>query len=272
MVKFIARQGVDSNQLLGISLLFEPETSYFYARGSKSFRVAKNAEKEDHILKVEGKGFSSIFSQPTKSGTVEKLTVTLDGDTVYTIKNADVKLKKLLDTDFETARKALFKGDDTLKGSKEADTLYGGRGKDKLLGKDGNDVLYGDAGRDRLDGGAGSDTLDGGKGKDKYIFKTELGLDTGDRITKFQKGETIELSHKVYDALDKGDLSADELYIVGSGAPMTGNEHLIYNPSVGDAGIGALYYDPDGSGPQGLVLIATMQGGAKLDADSIFVI
>ncbi len=271
MVKLVARQAIDSSQLLGVSLMFEPETSYFYARSSSSFRVAKNAAKEDHILKVEGKGFSSIFSQPTKSGTVDQLTVSLDGDIVYTIKNADVKLSKLLDSDFEKASKALFSGDDTFKGSKEADVFYAGRGKDKLLGKDGNDILYGEGGRDRLDGGPGSDTLDGGKGKDTYVFKTEL--DAATRITKFQKGETIELSHKVYDALDKGTLSADQFYVVGSATPMDGDDHIIYDPSVGDAGIGALYYDADGSGSgSGLVLIATMQADAKLDAGNILVI
>jgi len=272
MVKFVARQAVDSSQLQGVSLLFEPESAYFYARDSKSFRVAQNAEKEGYLLKVAGKGFGSIFSQPTKAGTVHQLTVTIDGDAFYTIKKASVKLKKLLDSDLETATTALFKGNDTFQGSKGADIFHGDRGRDKLLGKDGNDVLYGEGGRDRLDGGAGSDTLDGGKGKDTYVFKTARELDPGDRIVKFQKGETIELSHKVFDALAKGGLPADQFYVVGSGAPMDGNDHLIYNPSAGDPKIGALYYDPDGSGPQSVSLIATMQAGAKLDADSILVI
>ncbi len=270
MAKFIAYQALDSGELQGVALLFDKETSYFYDLGSRSFRVAQNARKDGHLLEVDGKGFGKFLSQPTKAGTVETLKVRLDGEAFYTIKKVDLKLSKLLDSDLESARDALFKGKDNFQGSEGADIFHGGGKADKLFGKDGNDTLYGDGGSDRLDGGAGSDTLDGGKGKDTYVFKTALDLEAGNSIVKFQKGETIELAQKVYTALDKGTLSADDFYVVGSATPI-GDQHVIYNPSASGGANGALYYDADGSGPGGSILIATVQAGAKLDAANILV-
>jgi len=67
----------------------------------------------------------------------------------------------------ETFRKALFAGDDTIKGSsKTGNYLQGGAGNDKIDGNSGNDALYGEEGNDTLKGLAGNDILSGGTGND----------------------------------------------------------------------------------------------------------
>lgn len=64
-------------------------------------------------------------------------------------------------------RKALFAGDDAIKGSsKEGNYLQGGAGNDKIDGNSGNDGLFGEEGNDTLKGLAGNDYLDGGEGND----------------------------------------------------------------------------------------------------------
>jgi Ca2+-binding RTX toxin-like protein len=263
MVKFAAKRGIDMTTLPGVSYLFDPQTSYFYDRGSSSFRVADDALREGYLLRVEGNDFVSRWSQPTGKGTVDKLQVTLDKKEVYAIKGLDLKLGKIFDTTPEKAFNALFKGNDLFKGSKEIDVLASGRGKDTLKGKDGNDTLRGEGGRDRLDGGEGLDSLDGGKGKDTYVFSTAPSEVNYDRITKFQKGETLEFSEKVFPAL--AGYTADNFLEIGS-RPADGDDFVQYNPVNG-----AVYYDADGNGPTGLVLVSVLQVGAKLTADDIVV-
>lgn len=64
-------------------------------------------------------------------------------------------------------RKALFAGDDTIKGSsKVGNYLQGGAGNDKVDGHSGNDGLFGEEGNDTLKGLTGNDELDGGEGND----------------------------------------------------------------------------------------------------------
>lgn len=263
MAKFVAKQGVDMTSLPGISYLFDPQTSYFYDRGSSSFRVAENARRDGDLLRVEGSDFRSIFSQPTGQGTVEELQVTRDKKVLYMITGLDLKLGKIFDTTLDKAFNALFKGKDTFKGSKDIDVLAAGRGKDKLYGNDGNDTLRGEGGRDRLDGGNGLDTLDGGKGKDTYVFSTAPTEVNYDTVTKFQKGETLEFSKKVFPALV--GFTADNFLEIGT-RPADADDYLQYNPANG-----RVFYDADGSGPGGLMLVCTLQVGAKLTAGDIVV-
>ena len=265
MAKFVAKQAIDMTSLPGVSYLFDPQTSYFYDRGSSSFRAADDALREGYLLRVQGDDFVNRWSQPTGKGTVEKLQVTLDKKVVYAITGLDLKLSKIFDTTLEKAFDALFKGNDTFKGSSGSDVLAAGRGKDSLKGKDGNDTLRGENGRDRLDGGEGIDTLDGGKGKDTYVFSTAPSDVNYDRVTKFQKGETLEFKAKVYTALTKGEFSDDQFLVIGSRAA-DGDDYIQYNPVNG-----AVIYDADGSGPTGGVVVCYLQAEAKLGADNIIV-
>lgn len=263
MVKFIAKQAIDMTLLPGVEYLFDPETSYFYDRGSSSFRAAENAERDGYLLRVEGKDFVSRFSQPTSKGTVEELQVTLDKKVVYMVTGLDLKLSKIFDTSLDKAFNALFKGNDNFQGSKGIDVLVAGRGKDSLKGNGGNDTLRGEGGRDRLDGGDGVNTLDGGKGLDTYVFKQAPTSDRFDYISKFQKGETLEFAEKAFPALV--GFTADNFLEIGS-RPADGDDTIQYNPANG-----AVIYDADGSGSTGGITVAYLQVGAKLTADDIVV-
>ncbi|MDJ0705701.1 MAG: spondin domain-containing protein [Leptolyngbyaceae cyanobacterium MO_188.B28] len=103
---------------------------------------------------------------------------------------------------------ALFggRGNDILYGGRGKDTLFGGRGKDILLGGQGKDILFGGRGNDILAGGHGSDILTGGLGRDKFVLKTEPGLDI---ITDYRDGvDKLSLA---------GDLTFGSLSIVQQG-------------------------------------------------------
>jgi Ca2+-binding RTX toxin-like protein len=267
MVKVVAKQAVDVTTLPGISLLFTPERAYFYDRGNDHFRVAQDASKEGTILDVQGHGFRHVFSTPTGAGTVEKFTISLEGDTVYRISGVDKKLGSFLDDDLESATKLLFKKNDTFKGSSGNDIFAGGNGKDKLSGNGGNDTLRGDKGKDKLDGGEGTDILDGGGGKDTYVFSIAPSADSRDTIVKFKSGEKIHLDADVFGALAKGGLPEDQFYVAGSGT-QDANDHIVYNPATG-----ALSYDADGSGAAAAAIpFAVVQLNANLDAGDIFVV
>ncbi len=265
MAKFVAKQAIDMTTLPGVSYLFDPQTTYFYDRGSNSFRAADDALREGYLLRVEGHDFVNRWSQPTGKGTVEKLQVTLDKKVVYMITGLDMKLGNIFDTTPEKAFNALFKGNDTFKGSSGSDVLAAGRGKDTLKGKGGNDTLRGENGRDRLDGGEGIDTLDGGKGKDTFVFSVTPSNANYDRITKFQKDETLEFRAKKFPALTKGPLSEDQFLVIGS-RPADGDDYIQYNRTTG-----AVIYDADGSGPIAGVVVCYVQADAKLGAGNIIV-
>jgi len=267
MVKLVAKLALNSDLLPGVSLLFNKDTSYFYDRNDDYFRVAQNAEKVDALLQVKGKDFNYLFSQPTKDGTVEDLVVRQDKKAFYTITGLHIGLSKLLDSTSEKALTALFKGNDTFKGSPDADTFNGHEGKDKLSGKDGADTLDGEKGNDRLDGGEGIDHLDGGKGLDTYVFKVAPDGSNYDTIVQFREGETIELGHKAFPELAQGVLPDDQLYIVGEGT-QDANDHIIFNRENGQ-----LYYDSDGNGAEAQVLFAIIQPYyGKLGADDFLVV
>jgi Ca2+-binding RTX toxin-like protein len=266
MVKLVAKQAVDVTTLPGISLLFAPERAYFYDRGSDHFRVAQDASKEGTILDVKGHGFRNVFSTPTGAGTVDKFTISLDGDTVYWISGVDQKLSSFLDADLEGTMKTLFKKDDTFKGSSGNDIFAGGNGKDKLFGNGGNDTLRGEKGKDKLDGGEGSDILNGGGGKDTYVFSVAPNADTQDSIVKFKSDEKINLEADAFGALAKGALPEDQFHVVGNGT-QDANDHILYNPATG-----VLSYDADGNGSGAAISFAVVQLDANIDAGNIFVV
>ncbi|MCQ4346295.1 type I secretion C-terminal target domain-containing protein [Pseudomonas stutzeri] len=119
----------------------------------------------------------------------------------------------------EAFRKALFAGDDTIKGSsKEGNYLQGGAGNDKidgnsgadwLFGGEGNDTIKGLAGDDYLDGGDGNDILDGGAGND--ILYGGAGNDT----LKGGAGNDELLGGSGNDSLDGG--AGSDLLVGGAG-------------------------------------------------------
>lgn len=146
---------------------------------------------------------------------------------------------------------------DTVLGGKRGETIYGGDGNDKLNGGLGNDALI---------GGAGKDTLTGGGGKDAFVFSAEPISANIDIIRDFRSADdTFKIKQSMFaDIGPKGKLSADA-FRLGAGASDK-EDRIIYHKATG-----SLYYDPDGTGAQAQVKIASLSNKAAL-ALSDFVI
>jgi Ca2+-binding RTX toxin-like protein len=168
--------------------------------------------------------------------------------------------------------------------------ILGGGGSDFLEGRGGDDILHGDAflsasltgegtgaaiersvhlaeadsgaGADTLYGGAGADTLAGGAGADAFRFL--LPSDGGDLILDFTSGEDrIEVSAWGF------TVNYDCEHGLGAGR-FVANARGISNAEAGAGQFvyrttdGTLWFDADGSGSGGAMLMATLRGSPAL--------
>ena len=153
------------------------------------------------------------------------------------------------------------KGDDTLTGTNGANEIIGMKGADVIRGLGGNDMLYGELGKD---------TLTGGAGKDKFLFHTAPALGNADTITDFShtEGDKLVLSASIYSGTGAtpGSVLAKGAFYAAAGAKAAhdADDRIIY-----DTASGKLYYDADGQGGSGPVIIATLQGHPALFSSDI---
>ena len=183
-------------------------------------------------------------------------------------------------------------GDDVLHGGNQDDTLWGGSGHDSLSGEAGNDVLFGELGDDWLSGGDGHDSLDAGDGDDRLeggVGQDRLtgglgadilsgGLDADffdiqspssgvDEITDLASGiDKILISAAGFG----GGLVAGGTVSLVSGtnpAPSNASGQFLY-----DSDDGRLFWDADGTGGGGAVLVATLSNLPPLDASDFLVV
>jgi Ca2+-binding RTX toxin-like protein len=151
--------------------------------------------------------------------------------------------------------------------------LMDGRGgNDTLNGANGNDTLRGGDGNDRLVGRFGDDSLTGGAGRDSFVFLDGPPFGGVDRITDFVRGsDELLFENAAFTALGASGAWAAGDGRFRSGAGITtgqdSTDRLIYNKSTG-----SLYYDADGSGSGGSVLVATFAGNPALAATDFTVI
>ena len=149
-----------------------------------------------------------------------------------------------------------------LRGSTFADRLTGNDYANRLFGGNGADVLIGGKGAARLSGELGSDILTGGAGNDVFVFRAKS--DGADRITDFSsttKGnnDVLKFSGQTFGNHAVGALLAAEFQISNSAVAANGAVRFIF-----DRDDAQLYYDADGAGAGGAVLIATLQSGAVI--------
>jgi serralysin len=137
-------------------------------------------------------------------------------------------------------------------GTVAADQLEGESGNDRLSGLGGNDRLSGFAGADTLNGGAGNDTLVGGTEKDVFVFDKKPSVKSNlDYVQDFvPKDDTIHLSKTIF-KISKGTLSK-KAFVVGDHFKDK-DDRILYLKKAG-----ALFYDPDGSGPQKAIQFANI--------------
>ena len=149
---------------------------------------------------------------------------------------------------------------ENLTGSSHADKLYGNAGANKILGGKGGDLIA---------GGAGKDVLSGGAGKDTFLFNTKPGKSNVDKITDFNvRDDTIQLENSIFKALGKeGKLSSSMFESNTTGKAGDHNDHVIYNRKTGD-----LFYDADGNGKGGSLLIAELSKNLSLTHNDFFIV
>jgi Ca2+-binding RTX toxin-like protein len=147
------------------------------------------------------------------------------------------------------------------------DTLVGGSGNDFLDGQSGNDSLRGSRGADTLIGGLGSDSIDAdGVGIDTIRYNSSSeGVDT---ILNFNsRTDRFEFLNTGFDSSLGllGQLASGDPRFITGAVPSTSD--LSYRFRFNS---NTLYFDPDGTGTQAEVTIAT--GINSMVATNIWVI
>lgn len=159
-------------------------------------------------------------------------------------------------------------GNDTLFGEDGNDTLVGGNNDDTLFGQNGADTLNGEAGNDTLVGGADGDTLTGGTGADNFFFETKTGAT--DIITDFNRAEGDKLLFQAsgFNVPVGFTLTAGVGFLNGPGVVPVATTATFYF----DTNSKALFFDADGTGPEGTRVVAFLINSPALQAsDFIFV-
>ena len=148
--------------------------------------------------------------------------------------------------------------DNMLKGTDGNNILFGGGGKDTLYGGGGNDVLI---------GGTGVDYMYGGTGADTFVFAPEYGV--WNRIYDFDSTDRIGIYADAFglsegNGLTNGTLSSD-YFVVGAAATAAHGQFLFNTAS----SLPELKWDPDGTGGQAAMSIASFSSGVTLTATDI---
>lgn len=152
-----------------------------------------------------------------------------------------------------------------------ADTLIGSVAANRLFGIGGDDTLMGLAGGDLLDGGQGNDVLVGGLGNDTFVFKTAA--QAGDTITDFSSAasgnnDRLGISAAGFGGgLVEGTLAATAFVSGTDNLALDAGDRFIFNQTTR-----TVWFDVDGTGAEGPVLVATLQAGAAFAVADIFIL
>jgi Ca2+-binding RTX toxin-like protein len=162
-------------------------------------------------------------------------------------------------------------GSDVLFGEYGNDALYGGMGADRLYGQDGNDTLQGEAGDDVIDGGAGADFLVGGAGVDELTggtggdyFYFDSKVEPADFIRDFShaEGDRFIFQASAFSVPAGFGLTQGLGFQQGAGVVPTAATASFYF----DTDSRALWFDADGTGPEGAHVLAFLLNTPTLQA------
>jgi Ca2+-binding RTX toxin-like protein len=135
-----------------------------------------------------------------------------------------------------------------------------------LRGNEFAQTIAGNAGSNIISGGLGNDTLMGFGGNDFFLFEQAPGPGNVDQIADFTVGQDhILLIQAAFTSLAAGTLSGSNFMVRGT-ALQDANDFIIYDQSAG-----ALFYDPDGSGPGAATPFANVTPNLTLHASDILV-
>lgn len=151
-----------------------------------------------------------------------------------------------------------------------SDNITGNAANNILNGRGGNDYLFGGAGNDQLIGGEGVDTLRGGAGNDVFVFQSLD--DIGDVIVDFGAGAGNNDVIRIAGAAFGGGLVAGTLAV---GQFRTGNFNT--GQDADDRFIlrstdKTLWFDVDGAGGLGPVMVADLQNSAIFNHLDILIV
>ncbi|MFZ9199527.1 MAG: calcium-binding protein, partial [Paracoccaceae bacterium] len=144
-------------------------------------------------------------------------------------------------------------GADVLSGGDDADRLFGGNGADQLFGGAGNDTLLGQEGADHLTGGAGNDLF-------RYQSAAQGGDDVFDFGASLGNDDRFSISAAGFGGgLEPGSLAARQfrVHVTDRSVALDADDRFIFNSVTH-----SLWFDADGLGGPGAVLIATLQDSA----------
>jgi Ca2+-binding RTX toxin-like protein len=153
-------------------------------------------------------------------------------------------------------------------GASGNDALYGNAGNDRLEGNSGDDRLYGGTQNDLLYGGSGDDTMFGGTGNDSFVF--ERLADIGDKIGDFSSAasgnnDSIRIDASEFGGgLVAGALSASRFVVAANNLAQDSADRFIFRTT--DR---TLWFDRDGTGAAGPVMVADLQTGATMTSTDI---
>ncbi|MDX2276273.1 MAG: calcium-binding protein [Hyphomonadaceae bacterium] len=167
-------------------------------------------------------------------------------------------------------------GEDRLYGGEGNDIVFGGAGNNLIRGGVDNDDLFGAGGRDDvrgglgndfLEGGAGGDVLSGGANDDVYFYSSLS--HGGDTILDFNADQDrFEFVASAFGVEGGYNLDNGSTFIANANpVSQTGEATVLYETDTG-----RLYYDVDGTGSGGRVLIATLTSKPTItEQDFVFV-
>lgn len=172
---------------------------------------------------------------------------------------------------------SLAGGADRFNGSADREIVYGGWGDDTIKGNGGDDRLdggwnadsiTGDAGNDYINGNDGRDTLSGGAGSDNFVFNSKVWARNADVITDFTVADdTILLGKTQFTTLTLGALTTAAFVANTDGTAADASDRVIYETDTGN-----LYYDSDGTGRGGRLLICTLDANLVLTAADFLIV
>lgn len=150
-------------------------------------------------------------------------------------------------------------------GNELGNLIAGNKAGNSIEGKAGNDWIYGGYGNDKLTGGTGVDHLNGGAGSDKYNYMNAL--EGGDTITFFDTSDYFCFSSSAYGNLAIGTLSSANFRAGSNNTAIDSNDYFLFRTTDD-----TLWYDSDGNGSGGVVLIADLTNNFALTAGDILIV
>ncbi len=177
----------------------------------------------------------------------------------------------LRDTNTGVAKGDTYTGIEVLQGSlRGADVLRGDRFDETLSGNGGNDRLIGGEGNDILIGGTGRDALTGGTGDDVFVFRSPG--DGPDVISDFSNAvdnnDIFRIDASAFGFGNRtGELAEQAFHIGSTNQAQDRSDRFIFR--TGDE---TLWFDADGRGGKGPVLIADLQDGAVISSSDFLLV